>query len=156
MNVRNETIDLGALLGRGHMPFSVVEETIQNLRVNEVVHFAVPFEPTPLYPHIKSWGARYKVEKTMEGVLLTVTKEAEGETIPEYLDLRRLLPPEPFTKTIEAFEKLSPGQCLIAHWPHRPVPLLTQLDAMGVNWEEHPQEDGSCQIYLLKRGPEKR
>ncbi len=47
------------------------------------------------------------------------------------LDLRRLSPPQPMQRILEALEQLPRGEHLIAMTPLHPAPLLEMLDADG-------------------------
>ncbi|MDP0501529.1 MAG: DUF2249 domain-containing protein [Verrucomicrobiota bacterium JB022] len=143
-------MDLGAILAQGISPLPVVQERIAALAPGEALVLCVPFEPVPLYEHIRQWGADYAVASDAAGFRITVTKQEASALVPVFLDLRRLPPPEPMQRTLETFASLPPGGCLVVHLPHRPRPLLEQLEARGIAWEEDPQADGSCQIYLQK------
>lgn len=150
MDISHRTHDLGAILEQGRSPLPFVQEQVQNLSLGERVLFLVPFEPVPLYAHIESWGGRCEVERTPEGVRLTVIKVDAPTPVPLFLDLRRLPPPEPMQRTLESYSALAEGECLVVHLPHRPVHLLQLLEERQIAHEVHPQVDGSCQLYLLK------
>lgn len=150
MQNASELIDLGAFLAKGRSPFPVVEGIVSALEPGATVRFAVPFEPVPLYAQLEAWGSRWDLAENAAGFVLTVTKQEAATDIPDYLDLRAYPLPEPFVRTMQAYEALPVGSCLIAHLPHRPTPLLSHLDAAGIRYEEQLQEDESCQIYLMK------
>lgn len=148
MNDR-DTIDLRSLLATGQSPFPLVEAKVRGLAAGERLDLLAPFEPTPLYPHLEAWGAEHSAAREGDGFRITVTKSADP-LVPLYLDLRELVPPEPFIRTHDALESLPAGSCLIVHLPHRPTPLLEHFDREGIEWEEQTQTDGTCQLYVMK------
>lgn len=156
MQETGSEIDVGAILASGGSPFEIIEEKVKALAPNESVAFLAPFEPTPLYQHFSVWGVSHKVEKTGSGFRIVVRRKdgAREVGVPRFMDLRNLPPPEPMTRTIEAYQELNDGQCLVVHVPHRPVHLLDFLDQNGISWEEQEQADGSFHIYIMKGTPE--
>lgn len=148
MNDSDNELDLNLILQRGQSPLPVVQERVSALPPGELLILKVAFEPLPLYSQLTAWGMRYEAEPTEEGFRIEV--ERNPIAVPTFLDLRNLPPPEPMQRTLEAFQKLPVGACLIVHLPHRPVPLLELLQERAISWEEQKQSDGSYHIYLLK------
>jgi uncharacterized protein (DUF2249 family) len=58
-------------------------------------------------------------------------------------DVRRLAPPEPMVKILEALALLPAGAELLAHTDRRPMHLYPQLEARGFCGETEAQSDGS-------------
>jgi uncharacterized protein (DUF2249 family) len=73
-----------------------------------------------------------------------------GESVPGALDLRGLEPPEPMLRILTAVEGLAPGSTLRAHTDRRPIYLLPELEARGIQHRGEEQSDGSW-ITTLQR-----
>lgn len=149
MKASGNELDLRALLASGQSPFPIIEERVHGLAPGDSFDLLAPFEPVPLYDHLRAWGAAHTTVSEGSVFRITITKMADP-AVPRYLDLRQAPPPEPFIRTTDALAELAPGHCLIVHLPHRPTPLLEHLEAQGIIWEEQEQPDGSCQLYLMK------
>lgn len=67
------------------------------------------------------------------------------------LDLRRLPPPEPMQRILDALETLPPGACLEALTPHRPEPLLPTLAQWGYAWRIDALAGGGARIVIHRR-----
>ncbi|KAF0093236.1 MAG: putative universal stress protein [Puniceicoccaceae bacterium 5H] len=151
MNQLESELDLGAMLQQGQSPLPVVHERVTAMQPGETIVLHVPFEPVPLYEQLRVWGADYTVVPEAGGFCITVEKlDTPAVNVPLFLDLRRLPPPEPMQRTLETYAGLPVGGSMVVHVPHRPGPLLAQLAARGIPWEEEPQPDSSYHIYLLK------
>lgn len=74
---------------------------------------------------------------------------AEPDPVTVSLDNRGLEPPLPMVRTLEAFERLEPGQRLTIHNDRVPVYLLPQLEARGATFEidERPGGDAVVTIH---------
>src|SRR5688572_18539528 len=59
------------------------------------------------------------------------------------LDVRGLEPPEPMLHILAAIETTPPGGQLRALTDRKPVHLLAEMDARGINHASHEQADGS-------------
>lgn len=66
------------------------------------------------------------------------------------LDNRGLEPPLPMVRTLEAYERLTPGATLLIHNDRIPVYLLPQLDERGAEYLVDPQPDGSARVEITK------
>jgi len=73
-----------------------------------------------------------------------------GENIPEIVDLRGLEAPEPMEKMLLAGAQLGPSDSFLARLPHVPYPLLPHLEARGLIWQIHEENDG-CVVILIRR-----
>lgn len=147
-HLRSE-LDVRTILSSGQDPFPIIEERVRSLTGGEQLILLVPFEPTPLYTRILSWGASYQVQEK-EGVFrLIIERRESAVAVPRFLDLRQIPPEEFYQRTLEAYHELPEG-CLIVHLPASTVGWTAHLDARGIQWESHLQADQSCQLYLLK------
>ena len=70
--------------------------------------------------------------------------------LPEIIDLRDLEPPEPMEIILGASAQLGADDLYIAHLPHIPFPLFSILEARGLRWQVHEEEDGSA-LVLIRR-----
>lgn len=66
------------------------------------------------------------------------------------LDNRRLEPPQPMMRTLEALELLKPGETLTIINDRRPMFLYEQLDERGLKYITTPNEDGSFLIEISR------
>ncbi|MDZ7706805.1 MAG: DUF2249 domain-containing protein [Trueperaceae bacterium] len=67
-----------------------------------------------------------------------------------FLDNRGLEPPLPMVRTLEAFERLEPGQRLTIHNDRVPVYLLPQLEARGATFEIDERPDGDAVVTIRR------
>ncbi len=67
------------------------------------------------------------------------------------LDVRSLEPPEPMVRILCALEELAPQQTLRARTDRRPLHLLPELEARGVQFSCDVQPDGSWITLLTRR-----
>lgn len=72
--------------------------------------------------------------------------------MPLYLDLRRLPPPEPMERILDAVAALAPGESIEALTPFWPAPLLPILEQQGCAWrrEAGPSGHGSRITIFLR------
>lgn len=73
-------------------------------------------------------------------------------SVPEgiFLDNRGLEPPHPMVRTLEAFERLVPGQRLTIHNDRVPIYLLPQLEARGAIFEIHELPGGDARVVITR------
>jgi len=64
------------------------------------------------------------------------------------VDGREMQPPEPLEKTLEALDKLQPGQELLVMLYCHPVPLFNILRNNGYAWQEEVSADGTHEIRI--------
>jgi uncharacterized protein (DUF2249 family) len=64
------------------------------------------------------------------------------------VDGRDMQPPEPLEKTLEALDKLPPGEELLLLVYCHPVPLFNILRNNGYLWQEAVLEDGTHEIRI--------
>ncbi|MCB9740744.1 MAG: DUF2249 domain-containing protein [Deltaproteobacteria bacterium] len=72
-----------------------------------------------------------------------------------FLDNRGLEPPMPMVRTLEAYERLAPGERLRIHNDRVPVYLLPQLEARGASYEIDERLDGDA-IVTIRRPADDR
>lgn len=76
--------------------------------------------------------------------------ENESGDATVFLDNRGLEPPLPMVRTLEAYERLEPGQRLAIHNDRVPIYLLPQLEARGAAFEIDERPDGDA-IVTIRR-----
>lgn len=74
------------------------------------------------------------------------------DPLPEdvFLDNRGLEPPVPMVRTLEAFERLAPGQRLTIHNDRVPIYLLPQLEARGAAVEIEELPGGAARVLITR------
>jgi len=85
----------------------------------------------------------------MEKSLSEVFSLAPGK-LPGIRDLRNLEAPEPMEIILSAGTQLAPDDVFLARLPHIPYPLFPHLQARGLHWETHEEEEGSVLILIRK------
>ena len=73
-----------------------------------------------------------------------------GENIPGIVDLRGLEAPEPMEKILLAGAQLGPDDSFLARLPHIPYPLFPHLEARGLSWQIHEEND-DCFVIFIRR-----
>jgi uncharacterized protein (DUF2249 family) len=74
----------------------------------------------------------------------------ERDPVTVLLDNRGLEPPLPMMRTLEAFERLEPGQRLSIHNDRVPVYLLPQLEARGATFEIDERPGGDAVVTIRR------
>lgn len=67
-----------------------------------------------------------------------------------FLDNRGLEPPLPMVRTLEAYERLAPGQRLAIHNDRVPIYLLPQLEARGASYEIDERPGGDAVVTIRR------
>jgi TusA-related sulfurtransferase len=67
-----------------------------------------------------------------------------------FLDNRGLEPPLPMVRTLEAYERLAPGERLRIHNDRVPVYLLPQLEARGATYEVDERPGGDAFVTIRR------
>jgi uncharacterized protein (DUF2249 family) len=80
-----------------------------------------------------------------------VTSGGQQEETRGELDARGLEPPEPMLRILNVVETLSAGESLRARTDRKPIHLLPELDARGIEYRNEEQPDGSWITYLRRR-----
>lgn len=65
-----------------------------------------------------------------------------------HLDNRGLEPPMPMVRTLEAYERLAPGERLTIHNDRVPVYLLPQLQARGARYHVDERPAGDAVVVI--------
>ena len=66
------------------------------------------------------------------------------------LDVRGLLPPEPFENIMRALQTLPANETLQVLIHREPLPLYDALRANGYAWQTTPLEDGCFRILITR------
>ena len=67
------------------------------------------------------------------------------------LDVRRLEPPEPFERVMDALDQLGAGDRLKVLIDRRPVPLFRVLERNGFAYREAPGSDSLLEITIWRK-----
>ena len=73
-----------------------------------------------------------------------------GSQTPDIVDLRDLEAPEPMEKVLLACSRLDAEEFFLARLPRVPTMLFPHLDARGLNWWVHEEEDHSALLLIRK------
>jgi uncharacterized protein (DUF2249 family) len=158
------TVDVREDLRRGHEPFSKIMHAASTVGEGGQLRLIAPFEPVPLYAVLARQGFSHQAKPLDSGdweVLFTRASEgsktpapaAEPKTsTPEIVevDARRLEPPGPLVKILEAVAQLRPGVQLHARTDRRPLHLYPQLAERGLNHETTEEPDGSFLTRIFR------
>ena len=66
------------------------------------------------------------------------------------IDVRGLLPPEPFENIMHALQSLPAGAALQVRIHREPFPLYEELHDTGYTWQTTELEDGSFEILITR------
>ena len=69
----------------------------------------------------------------------------------QVIDGRDLEPPEPFLLTMEALDRIEPGQAVLLQLSREPFPLYRALELNGYAWETSHLEEGTVEILIRHR-----
>ncbi len=167
MSQQTVTLDVREDIRNGHEPFGKIMQTVAGLKHDEQLRLIAPFEPAPLYAVLARRGYAHQSRLTPEGdfeVLFTSSSAdvagpettaaptrsplgspngaCTGTPVIE-VDARRLEPPQPLVKILEALPGLPEGARLRARTDRRPMHLYAQLEERGLVGETEEQPDGS-------------
>lgn len=68
----------------------------------------------------------------------------------QVVDARFLEPPEPFVRTLEALDRLQPGESLLLLLYREPHPLYRVLEQNGHGWQTTLLADGTFEILIRR------
>ena len=74
--------------------------------------------------------------------------EAKADQV---IDGRYLEPPEPFIQTMEALDRIKPGQKVLLQLGREPFPLYRALELNGYSWQTERLEDGTVEVLIWQR-----
>ena len=73
---------------------------------------------------------------------------SERRTPAIVIDACAMMPPEPMERTLDALERLSPGETLLLVIPRRPAPLFDMLADDGYSYRIETRDDGLFEISI--------
>lgn len=171
MTQPHRDLDVRPILKAGGEPFSVIMEAVAALAPGQSLRLLASFKPLPLFQVLGARGFQPAAREIGGGdweVIFTpiaaaaeaapvpaAAKPATGDDWPEPVaedDCRELDPPEPMVRTLEAVERLAPGQTVAALLPREPVFLFEELEARGHRWRGAPLEDGGYRVVIRAGG----
>ncbi len=153
-------LDVRPILASGGTPCESVDAAIAQLQPGQEFHLLIPFEPQPLYAKLGRLGydhhsnrledKTWKIEFTPGKAPRPPSSEGCGcgchHHEPEAnieLDARKLAPPEPMVRTLEALGQLEKGRKLILFTTRKPLHLLEQLEERGFAYDSSELPDRS-------------
>jgi uncharacterized protein (DUF2249 family) len=170
-------LDVRPLLAAGNSPCQAIDESITRVPKDGTLVLLVPFEPVPLYDKLRAHGFSHTSEQ-LPGNLWRVTFHhnqsatqtsaapvcgcsgpdlarsalADPQNAHLKIDARRLEPPEPMVRILEALERLPEHGTLEAHTDRKPVHLLALLRSRDCSARSDTQPDGSCLTTIWRIG----
>lgn len=137
-----QELDVREDLRAGREPFARIMAAVRVLPDDTALRVRAPFEPAPLIALLARRGFRHRTEQHAEDdwSVWFAAGDAPAETGPApepaalegvVLDVRGLEPPEPMLRTLEAAERLAPGERLVHLNERVPRFLLPILDQRG-------------------------
>ena len=166
MNNHLTTLDVREEIRQGREPFSKIMGAVDSLGPDDNFLLIAPFEPVPLFNLLAKQGFQHASQKIATAhweVLFTRNSEAESSqpkpdkisTTPKSsvvqiveVDARRLEPPQPLVKILEALATLPDGAELRARTDRRPIHLYSHLAERGFTGESEEQTDGSFITHI--------
>lgn len=176
MSLPPRELDVRPILREGGEPFSVIMEAVAGLAPGQSLRLLASFKPVPLFQVLGARGfeptAREIGDNDWEVIFTPVqpaagagpapgpaTAGAQSWQWPEpsvELDNRDLDPPEPMVRTLEALERLRPGETLAALLPREPLFLFEELQKRGCKWRGSVGPEGSYRIVIRAGGEVRR
>jgi uncharacterized protein (DUF2249 family) len=165
MSAKIVTLDVREDIRGGRDPFARIMQAVAGLKGNERLRVIAPFKPVPLLGVMASQGFSHEAHPVNE-TDWEVLFSRGGETAPSpraparcacsatptvEVDARRLEPPQPMIKILEAVETLPEGAELLARTDRRPIHLYPHLEERGFTAETKEQSDGSCLTHIRRR-----
>jgi len=161
-------VDVREDIRRGHEPLAKIMRAVEHLGTDQVLLLRAPFEPTPLYALLgkrgfghtterqgpDDWWVWFHRELAHPSPTSPPTGPADAAASHRdelLLDVRRLEPPEPMLRVLEALDRLPPGARLVVHHDRRPVFLYPQLEGRGFAHETDEPEPGLVRIVIRRR-----
>jgi uncharacterized protein (DUF2249 family) len=163
-------LDIRPILRDGGEPFGAIMSAVAALAPDQGLRLYATFKPVPLFQVLGARGFTPSAREIGGGdweVIFTpvlpaadtaraAAPEPEPATAPAWqwpepsveLDNRDLEPPEPMVRTLEALERLRPGETLAALMPREPMFLFEELLARGCKWRGDVGPDGSYRIVI--------
>lgn len=170
--VTERHLDVRDQLEHGGEPLQRILAAVETLAPREALVLHVPFEPLPLYRVLGGRGFAHRAEHRAPGDWwVWFYREAPGATAASAsapsrpggspvgpasairLDVRRLEPPWPMVRVLEAIERLEPGGRLEVIHDRRPLFLYPQLDERGFRHTTDEPEPGVVRIAIWREGP---
>lgn len=68
-----------------------------------------------------------------------------------FIDARGLEPPEPFARTMDALDRIAPGETLVLLLAREPFPLYRALELNGFAWKTERTAGGDYSISIFHR-----
>lgn len=169
-------LDVRDDLKNGQEPFQKIMSAAERIPLGGSLVLLAPFKPIPLLAVLGMQGFESEAEPMehgdwrvvfrrtaagavgaagfgdSEGIETPAAEGPAGRSVDVELDNRGLEPPEPMVRTLEAINRLQPGERLVGHYDRKPMFLMPKLDQMGYAYEVTQHEDGSATLVVTSAG----
>jgi len=155
MSPKPVIIDVREDLRLGRDPFPRIMQRLDALGAHETLLLVAPAQPVALIEVLAERGFIATPEQSVgdEWQARISRREALPRTAAPAieLDARRLEPPQPMMRILEALEDLAPDGELRARTDRRPMHLYPMLTARGFNGQTEEQPDGTFLTRIRHR-----
>ena len=174
---RDIELDVREDLRQGREPFTKIMEAVGRVPPGGSLTLYATFKPVPLIAILRRHGFEAQPEKIEGGDWMVVfrrTGEEAGAAIAQgpadqagggpggarageaasgvvELDNRGLEPPMPMVNTLEAINRLKPGERIVGYYDRRPMFLIPKLDQMGLAYEVSDLESGGVRLVISRK-----
>lgn len=170
MNPKTTTLDVREDIRSRRNPFDKIQRALARVRPGESLRLLAPFEPAPLFSVAAAIGLGHEATRLPDGdweVIFSPALQPVSQVFPKIssiasaaphtdatgdglidVDARRLEPPQPMVRILEALARLPQGAKLRARTDRRPVHLYPHLEERGFVGESEEQKDGSFITHI--------
>lgn len=167
MNHPFVTLDVREDLRAGREPLVRIMAAVDSLDGGQALRLIAPFKPTPLFSMLGRLGFGHRTRWVEPGMWETVFEREDTAPISESVpgpasighphpasvvevDARGWEPPQPLVTILEAVEALPESTRLDARTDRRPIQLLPQLEARGLQASSEELPDGSFVTHIIR------
>ena len=138
-------LDVRPLLATGQPPIDAILAAVAALPPGGALKLLTPFEPQPLYAKLAGLGLDHCALRQPDATFAILFSP---RTV--HLDLRRLEPPEPMQRTLEAAAVLPPRARIVSRTRFRPMHLPAMLAEQGFIATSTEQPDGTWENVIVR------
>lgn len=175
-NIRTENLiplDVRSMLAGGNDPLKLIQQTVKDLQVNQVLKIINTFEPTPLIHLLEKQGFQSYTDFVNKDLVETYffkagdIKNVLGEIkidesndwdllLQKYrnhlqqIDVRHLEMPQPMMSILEALETLPADTALFVYHKRIPVFLLTELKERDFDYRIKNISDSEVHLLIFR------
>lgn len=138
-------LDVRPILAGGDDPLDAILAALEGVTADGLLRLTAPFQPRPLIALLSQRGYSPSVWQDSDGAWQLAIR---GPRAPELIDLRDLPAPEPLEEILVRSAALTAGRAMLARVPRVPTLLLPRLSERGLEFEVHPEADGTAILHL--------